>query len=40
VKRDGILAYGWLKQWEWTTDAGETRTAWELTAEDVGLSLR
>jgi single-strand DNA-binding protein len=39
-KGDRVLAHGRLEQRDWTTDAGESRTAWEITAEDIGLSLR
>jgi single-strand DNA-binding protein len=39
-KGDRILVHGRLEQREWTTEAGESRTAWEITAEDLGLSFR
>jgi single-stranded DNA-binding protein len=39
-KGDRILVHGRLEQRDWATDAGESRTAWEITAEDIGLSLR
>jgi single-stranded DNA-binding protein len=40
LKGDRVVVHGRLEQRDWTTDAGETRTAWEITAEDIGLSLR
>jgi len=40
AKGDRLLVHGRLEQREWTTDAGETRTVWEVTAEDAGPSLR
>lgn len=39
-KGDRVIVHGRLAQREYTTDAGERRTVWELTAEDIGLSLR
>jgi single-strand DNA-binding protein len=39
-KGDRVIVHGRLEQREWTTEAGETRTVWELTAEDAGPSLR
>jgi single-strand DNA-binding protein len=40
MKGDRVLVHGRLEQRDWTTEAGEPRTAWEITAEDIGLSLR
>jgi single-strand DNA-binding protein len=39
-KGDRVLVHGRLEQREWTTDAGENRAVWEITAEDLGLSFR
>lgn len=39
-KGERVIVHGRLDQREYTTDAGERRTVWEVTAEDVGLSLR
>ncbi|HEX3830138.1 MAG TPA: single-stranded DNA-binding protein [Sporichthyaceae bacterium] len=39
-KGDRVIVHGRLEQREWTTDDNETRTVWELTAEDAGPSLR
>lgn len=39
-KGDRLIVTGRLEEREWTTDAGEKRSVWELTAEDAGLSLR
>lgn len=40
AKGDRVLVHGRLEQREWTTEAGEIRTIWEVTAEDAGPSLR
>jgi single-strand DNA-binding protein len=40
LKGDQLLIHGRLEEREWTTDAGQTRSVWEITADDVGLSLR
>jgi single-strand DNA-binding protein len=40
TKGDRVLVHGRLEQREYTTEAGEKRTAWEVTAEEIGLSLR
>jgi single-strand DNA-binding protein len=39
-KGDRVLVHGRLEAREWTTDDGQTRTVWEVTAEDAGPSLR
>jgi single-strand DNA-binding protein len=39
-KGDRVTVHGRLAQRDYTTEAGERRTVWELTAEDIGLSLR
>ena len=39
-KGDRVLVHGRLEQREYETEAGEKRTAWEVTAEEIGLSLR
>jgi single-strand DNA-binding protein len=40
AKGDRVLVHGRLEQRDYTTEAGEKRTAWEVTAEEIGLSLR
>jgi len=40
LQGDRIPGHGRLEKRDWTTEAGEPRTAWEITAEDIGLSLR
>lgn len=40
AKGDRILVHGRLAQREYLTEAGERRSAWEITADDAGLSLR
>lgn len=39
-KGDRVLVCGRISQREWKTETGERRIAWEITAEDVGPSLR
>ncbi|MGQ0842802.1 MAG: single-stranded DNA-binding protein [Sporichthyaceae bacterium] len=39
-KGDRVLVCGRLAQREWTAEGGERRSAWEITAEDIGPSLR
>jgi single-strand DNA-binding protein len=39
-KGDRVTVHGRLAQREYTTEAGERRTVWEVTAVDIGLSLR
>ena len=39
-KGDRVLVHGRLEQREYQTDTGENRTTWEVTAEEIGLSLR
>jgi single-strand DNA-binding protein len=39
-KGDRILVHGRLEQRQYLSENGETRTAWEVTAEEIGLSLR
>jgi single-strand DNA-binding protein len=39
-KGDRVLVHGRQAQREYATEAGEKRTIWELTAEDIGPSLR
>jgi single-strand DNA-binding protein len=40
TKGDRVLVHGRLAQREYTTDSGERRSVWELTADDLGPSLR
>lgn len=35
-----VVVHGRLEQREYETDAGEKRTTWEVTADEVGISLR
>lgn len=35
-----VLVHGRLAQREWATETGEKRNAWEITAEEIGPSLR
>lgn len=37
---DRVLVHGRLDQREYATEAGERRSIWEITADEVGLSLR
>src|SRR5882762_4187995 len=37
LKGDRVPGHGRLEQRDRTTEAGESRTAWEITAEDIGL---
>jgi single-strand DNA-binding protein len=39
-KGDRVLVHGRLAQREYSTETGEKRTVWELTADDLGPSLR
>jgi single-strand DNA-binding protein len=39
-KGDRVVVHGRLAQRDYTTESGEKRSVWEVTAEDVGLSLR
>ena len=39
-KGDRLIVTGRLEEREWTTDTGEKRSTYEVTAEDAGLSLR
>lgn len=38
-KGDAVIAFGRMKEREWTTDAGEKRTSFQLVADAIGLSL-
>lgn len=40
TKGERVVVHGRLEQREYATEAGERRTAWEITADEVGLSLR
>jgi single-strand DNA-binding protein len=40
AKGDRVLVHGRLEQRDYTTDTGEKRTTWEVTADEIGLSLR
>ena len=40
TKGDRILVHGRLEQRDYETETGDKRTAWEVTAEEIGLSLR
>lgn len=40
AKGDRVLVHGRLEQRDYETDAGDKRTVWELTADEIGLSLR
>jgi single-strand DNA-binding protein len=39
-KGDRVLVHGRLAQREYSTETGERRSVWELTADDIGASLR
>lgn len=39
-KGDRVLVHGRLAQRAFQTESGERHTAWEITADDAGLSLR
>jgi single-strand DNA-binding protein len=39
-KGDRVLVHGRLAQREYSTESGEKRSVWELTADDLGPSLR
>jgi single-strand DNA-binding protein len=40
AKGDRVLVHGRLAQRPYETEAGEKRTAWDVTADEIGLSLR
>lgn len=40
AKGDRVIVHGRLAQRDYETDAGEKRTVWELTADEIGISLR
>ena len=40
TKGDRVLVHGRLEQRQYLSETGETRTSWEVTAEEIGLSLR
>jgi single-strand DNA-binding protein len=40
TKGDRILVHGRLEQRQYLSENGETRTSWEVTADEIGLSLR
>ena len=40
AKGDRVLVHGRLEQRQYLSENGETRTSWEVTAEEIGLSLR
>jgi single-stranded DNA-binding protein len=40
AKGDRVIVHGRLNQREWTTETGEKRSAWEITADEIGPSLR
>jgi single-strand DNA-binding protein len=40
TKGDRVLVHGRLEQRQYLAENGETRTSWEVTAEEIGLSLR
>jgi single-strand DNA-binding protein len=39
-KGDRVLVHGRLAQREYETEAGDKRTVWEVTADEIGISLR
>jgi single-strand DNA-binding protein len=39
-KGDRVLVHGRLEQRDYETEAGEKRSVWELTADEIGISLR
>lgn len=39
-KGDRVVVHGRLEQRPYETEAGEKRAAWEITADEVGVSLR
>ncbi|MGQ0844341.1 MAG: single-stranded DNA-binding protein [Sporichthyaceae bacterium] len=40
TKGQRVIVHGRLAQREWATEDGEKRTAWEITADEIGTSLR
>ncbi len=40
AKGDRVIVHGRLEQREYQTEAGDRRTTWEITAEEIGVSLR
>ena len=40
AKGDRVLVHGRLEQRQYLSENGENRTTWEVTAEEIGLSLR
>ena len=40
AKGDRVLVHGRLEQRDYETENGDKRTTWEVTAEEIGLSLR
>jgi single-strand DNA-binding protein len=40
IKGDRVVATGYMRQNRWQAEDGSTRTRWECTVEDLGLSLR
>lgn len=40
AKGDRVLVHGRLEQRQYLSENGESRTTWEVTAEETGLSLR
>jgi single-strand DNA-binding protein len=39
-KGDRIMVHGRFEQRDYETEAGEKRSVWELTADEIGISLR
>ena len=40
TKGDRVLVHGRFEQRDYETEAGEKRSVWELTADEIGISLR
>ena len=40
AKGDRVLVHGRLEQRDYETETGDKRTTWEVTADEIGLSLR
>jgi single-strand DNA-binding protein len=40
TKGTRVLVHGRLSARDWATEAGEKRTSWEITADEIGASLR
>ncbi len=40
AKGDRVIVHGRLEQRDYQTEAGDRRTTWEITAEEIGVSLR